>query len=275
MSSMECDQTTGACSCLPGLQGNTCSELQVNHFFRGIDYLILEAEDGVDVSDSSITRSMLYTGNGLLPIQDGTSTLNFGSLTPPGSGLYEVVIRYTLQGALFWESATLTIIPSSEEGTGPMNCGDGSEILGEMDFEYADWTMGAGLSITRTFCLRGGRSYGFTLSNFTSGRDDGSAVLNIDSLVLIPVELPQLAVFRNAGISRAYLECVAMFRSLATRPSDPFVCRDTVFTVSVAVYNGAAGEGMQVNSSKISNQFSLICNISRWFSFLNEVSIEE
>ena len=25
----------------------------------------------------------------------------------------------------------------------------------------------------------------------------------------------------------------------------------------------------------ISNQFSLICNVSRWFSFLNEVSIEE
>ena len=24
-----------------------------------------------------------------------------------------------------------------------------------------------------------------------------------------------------------------------------------------------------------SNQFSLICNVSRWFSFLNEVSIEE
>ena len=25
----------------------------------------------------------------------------------------------------------------------------------------------------------------------------------------------------------------------------------------------------------VSNQFSLICNVSRWFSFLNEVSIEE
>ena len=26
---------------------------------------------------------------------------------------------------------------------------------------------------------------------------------------------------------------------------------------------------------KVSNQFSLICKVSRWFSFLNEVSIEE
>ena len=26
---------------------------------------------------------------------------------------------------------------------------------------------------------------------------------------------------------------------------------------------------------EVSNQFSLICKVSRWFSFLNEVSIEE
>lgn len=241
--SAECDQITGACDCLPGLEGRTCLELQENYFFRGVDYLILEAEDSVGVSDSTVVRSMLYTGNGFVPVQDGSSMLDFGSLIPPDSGLYEVVVRYTLTGTLIWESAKLTILPSSEEGTGPVNCGNSSEITGELSFEYADWVMGEGLSVTRTFCLRGGRSYGFTLSNFTSGRDDSSTVLNIDSLVLIPVDLPQLAVFQDVSISRMYLQCVAMFRSLATQPSDPFACRSTVFTVSVAVYNGAAGEG--------------------------------
>lgn len=241
----ECDQTTGVCLCRPGLQGRTCSELQENHFFRGVDYLILEAEDGVGVFDPLIVSdglSRLYTGTGFFPVQDGVSVLNFGSLTPPGSGLYEVVIRYTLQGALLWESTTLTILPSIEEGAGPTNCGTSSEIAREMSYEYTDWMIGAGLSVTRTFCLRGGRPYQFTLSNFTSGRDDDSAVLNIDSLVLIPVDIPELAVFEDSVISRDYAECVAVFRSLATRPSDPFVCRDTVFTVSVAVYNGAAGK---------------------------------
>lgn len=241
----ECDQRTGACLCHQGVQGRTCSELQENHFFRGVDYLILEAEDGDGVSDPLIVSgrlSRLYTGTGFFPVQDGVSVLNFGSLTPPGSGLYEVVIRYTLQGSLLWESATLTILPSTEEGTGPMNCGTSSEIVREMSYEYADWMIGAGLSVTRTFCLRGGRSYQFTISNFTSGRDDDSAVFKIDSLVLIPVDLSELAVFGNSVISRDYAECVAMFRSLATRPSDPFICHDTVFTVSVAVYNGAAGK---------------------------------
>lgn len=241
----QCDQTTGACLCREGVQGRTCSELQENHFFRGIDYLILEAEDGVGVSNPVIISDMqnrLFTGIGFFAVEDGASVLNFGSLTPPGSGLYEVVIRYSLQGALLWESATLTILPSNEEGTGPAECGSSGEIISDSNFEYRNWMLGVGLSVTRTFCLRGGRSFQFTLSNFTSGRDDDSAVLNIDSLVLIPVDLPQLAVFEDSVISNAYGACVALYRSLATRPSDPFVCRDTVFTVSVAIYNGAAGE---------------------------------
>lgn len=243
--SVQCDQTTGACRCREGVRGITCSELEENYFFRGIDYLILEAEYGVGVSNPVIIsdrQNRLYTGIGFFAVEDRTSTLNFGSLTPPGSGLYEVAIRYTLQGAVFWDSATLTIIPSSEEAAGPVDCGSSPEIVGQSSFEYTAWMFGSGLSVTRTFCLRGGRSYQFTLGNFTSGRDDGSAILNIDSLVLIPVDLPQLAVFEDTAVSRAYGECVALYRSLATQPTDPFLCRDTVFTVSVAVYDGAAGK---------------------------------
>jgi hypothetical protein len=224
------------------VQGRTCSELQENHFFRGIDYLTLEAEDGIGVSEPLIGQGQLHTGTGFFQVQDGESVLDFGSLTPPGSGLYEVVLRYTLQGALLWQSATLTIIPSTEVGSGAVACGNSPGIIDVMSFEYANWMMGAGLSVTRTFCLQSGRSYRFILSNFTSGRDGDSVVLNIDSLVLLPVDIPQLPVFEDPAVSRAYADCVAMYRSLATQPSEPLVCRDAVFTVSVAIYNGAAGK---------------------------------
>lgn len=231
--------------CYERVQGDTCSELQENSFFRGIDFLILEAEDATGSFDAVVVtdgRNRLVTGTGSALVEQGATIIDFGSLTPPGSGLYEVVIRYTLQGALVWDTATLTILPSADEGAGPANCINKTEIIEESSFEYTGWMFGSGLSVYRPFCFRAGRSYQFVLSNFSSGRDDDSAVLNIDSLVLIPVDLPQLAVFQDPVMIRDYRECVALFRSLATQPSDPFTCRDIVFAVSIEVYSGAAGK---------------------------------
>lgn len=224
----------------------TCSEVQDNYFYRGIDYLILEAEDAsadpVIITDS---QNGLFTGTGFYNVEDAESVVNFGSLTPPVSGLYEVVIRYNLEGTLFWNSSTLTIIPSSEVMTGPADCGDSSEITDQSSFQYADWMMGVGLSVTRTFCLRGGRSYQFVLSDFISGRNDDSAVLSLDSLVLIAVDSSEVASFSDSGISSDYRDCVMLYRSLATRPAEPPIsCQQSIFTVSTEIYNGAAGESI-------------------------------
>ena len=246
----QCDQLSGICVCREGVQGATCSEVQDNYFFRGIDYLILEAEDASGISNPAVVtgdENQQYTGTGFYGARDGDGPIDFGSLTAPVSGLYEVVIRYSFLDSLMWNSSTLTIFAlggdeTDDANNGDIDCRGSSEVTAESSTDYTNWMRGVGLSITRTFCLRGGSSYQFLLSNFVSGRSDIQAVLNLDSLVLIPVYSSELAVFADAAISRDYASCVALYRSLATRPSDPMTCSQTVFTVSTAVYNGAAGE---------------------------------
>ena len=225
------------------MEGTTCSAVQQGYFFRGVDYLILEAEEGAGIFDALIQTNpqSMFTGFGFAAVENGVTVLEFGQLTPPVSGLYEVAIRYSLTGAFTWSSATLTI-QSTFSGDGTIECGDMQEVVGQSSFEYENWMMGSGLSVTRTFCFRGGEAYQFILDEFISGREDDSAVLKIDSLVMIPVDLPQLRTFADLVISRDYADCVALYRSLATRPLDPFTCRDTVFAVSTEIYDGAAGE---------------------------------
>lgn len=243
---IQCDQGTGACLCRTGIQGRTCSVVQDEYFIRGIDHLILEAEDATD-SPVIVTdrQNMLFTGIGFFGVQEGVSVIDFGLLSPPAGGLYEVVIRYNLDGTLFWNSSTLTVVASSSEDTmGPPDCGGAPEITDQSSLAYTNFMMGVGLSVTRTVCLRGGREYLFTLSNFTSGQSDDSAVLNIDSLVLIPVELPGLSAFDDPVISREYRSCVDFSRSLATQLSSPISCQQIIFTVSAEIYDGAAGKSV-------------------------------
>lgn len=219
--------------------------VQEGYFFRGVDYLILEAEDGAGIFDTVIatdSQSRLFTGDGFAAVESGATVLEFGYLTPPVSGLYEVALRYSLTGAMTWSSATLTVLSAMFSSDVTIECGDLQEITDQSSFEYEDWIMGNGLSVAHTICFRGGESYQFILDEFVSGRDDDSAVLKIDSLVMIPVDLPQLETFADPVIRRDYAECVALYRSLATRPIDPLACSDTIFTVSTEVYDGAAGE---------------------------------
>ena len=227
--SARCDQSTGQCACRDGVQGRTCSQLLENRYFRAIDYLILEAEESLsDPSAPAVEvveerQSRMHTGFGFLAVRAGEEEasllVDFGSLVPPRSGLYDVVIRYALrESSSVWESATLSVLPSlDEDGLGPASCGSVPEVVEEAaEFEYANWMSGVGLSLSRTACLRGQRSYRFVLGNFTSGLPSGNetAVLSIDSLVLIPVDLPGLAVFGDAMIRRDYEECVSLFGAL-------------------------------------------------------------
>ena len=242
--SSQCDSSTGICLCRNGVRGSTCSEVENNFFYQGIDYLILEGEDATGVPRPIIIterQNRLFTGSGFYGVEEGVSVADFGSLTPPISGLYEITFRYSLQGALFWNSSTLTITASSEDPGEPANCGIVPEVVNSLSVEYTNWMMGTGLAIFETFCLQGGRSYQFTLSNFISGRSDNSAVLNIDSLVMIPVYSSQLAVFADIIIAREYRNCVGFYRSLAAEVSAPLSCQQTIFTVSTEIYNGATG----------------------------------
>lgn len=229
--------------CKNGIQGGDCSEVVPDFFIRSIDYLISEGEEATGVPNPVINLSnpnRLFTGFGYYGVIENVSVADFGYLRPPASGLYECVFRYVLSGAIRWNSSVLTITPSGEEGSGPVNCEGVPEVTGSLQMEYRNWQMGVGLSIFHTFCLRGGRSYQFVLSDFISGRNDDAANLMIDSLVLIPVHVNR-PVFSDPSISAQYLSCVDQYRNLATRMFAPPSCRQTIFTVSADIYNGASG----------------------------------
>lgn len=240
--SLQCNTTTGQCTCLPGVTGKTCSETIAGYFFPKIDYLRLEGESAIGYPPSALIRSsgegQLFTGTGYYRVEDGESILHFGTLVLPVSGAYEVLFRYNLMDALVWDTVTLTITVGNEEGTGATNCSDGTELpVGDSSFLYSTWTMGTGLTISRAFCFRGGRSYTFILSELVSGLAS-SPVLDIDSLVVIPINAPTLAVFGDNQLTSDYSTCVDAWRRVSTISSAEQMCEGITFTFSTAIYVG-------------------------------------
>ena len=237
----QCDDLTGACQCQEGIEGRTCSEVQDDYFLRDLDFLMLEAEDAADMSDQLIIadeQNRYFTGIGFFRAENG-SEIDFGSLTLPIDGLYDVVVRYSLQNVMFWNSSILTITPSGNMSGGNTDCGGVPEVTGQSSFEYSSYMMGVGLSLTRRLCLSASGSYQFTLSDFESGQNNDSAFLSVDSLVLIPVGS---SVFADMALSRDYTDCATLYHSLATlRPVQPITgsCRQTIFTASALIYDGA------------------------------------
>ena len=242
--SSECDLFTGQCICKTGIVGQTCSEAAPEYFFPTIDHIRLEAElsTGEPTPTTIIgneDENSFFTGTGFSRVTDQTITLSIGSIVLPVGGEYEIIFRYNLEGILSWNSTVLTIIASSEEGQGPITCGSMPELpIGETTSLYSDWPMGIGLTTYRIFCLRGGRSYNFVLSNFNSGVPTGSPVLDIDSMVAILRQSMAVVELSDSILAVQYASCADSWRSLVDQP---LACRDTTFTVSSAIYNGTLG----------------------------------
>ena len=248
--SEQCDLYTGQCPCRRGVTGLTCSDTIPGYFFPDIDFLILEAESATnDSSEQMIETSgenVQFTGTGYYRATDSSSNLNLGSLMPPVSGQYEIVLRYNLREALSWESVTVRIEPVSSSNDGlSAGCGTLQELDGNTQLNYTSLMMGVGLTVSQTACLRGGRSYTFELWNFNSGQSGGPVSLDIDSVVLILVDASNLRVFEDFQLSSDYDDCVDSWRSLLTQPSASLSCEQTIFAVSTAAYNGTLGMHVQ------------------------------
>lgn len=246
--SIRCDMYSGQCACLPGLTGQICSVIIPGYFYPTIDHLIFEAEYAAGVSDALIVTNREtehFTGIGYYQVTDQTSNITFGPLTPPMSGFYDVVIRYDLEGILTWSTVLLTISAGSEDGDGPTMCDSTTEINGILHIDYTSWTMGSGLSISQEVCLRGGRSYTFELSNFDSGQMNGTAMLRLDSLVLIFINASTLQELLGAQTLMDYGLCASYFRCLSTTDSADPSCEQTTFLVTTALYSGALGKRLQ------------------------------
>ena len=156
---------------------------------------------------------------------------------PPVSGTYEVTFRYNLEGTMFWDTATLHVLVGSEEGTGlPSDC---NELpVGASQVHYRSWTLGVGLTISQSLCLRGGRSYTFTLQDFNSGQTRETATLDIDSLVIVLTTSSSLQVFSNTTLSAQYSTCTDAWRSLIMQSMADPICGQITFAVSTELYNG-------------------------------------
>ena len=241
--SPQCDMMTGQCDCLPGITGLKCNQVIPGRFFPEIDHLRLEGESAVSIPPSVVTLASgegeTFTGTGHYRVVEGEGISVFGTLEFPQSGLYEILFRYNLVGALVWDSVTVTIRAGPEEGVGVADC-DNELPVGDTSIEYTSWTMGTGLFLSQTLCFRAGRLYTFILSEAHSGQTS-SPTLDIDSLVAIPVEVPGVAVFGDSQLVADYRGCVDSWRRVSTISSAEPTCELVTFTFSTAIYSGAQG----------------------------------
>ena len=245
--SAQCDTVTGQCDCKQGVTGMKCNEVVPGYFFPTIDHLRLEAESAVLVPPSVLTLASgegeTFTGTGYYRVVEGEGIARFDhSITFPQTGTYEVLFRYNLAGSLVWDTVTLTIRTEQVEDTTEVtDCGSGIELpVGDTSIEYTSWTMGTGVYISRTFCFQTGRSYTFILSEPNSGQSS-SPTLDIDSMVIIPIDIPGLDVFDNSQLVADYMSCVDSWRRVSTISSAESICEEITFIFSTAIYNGAQG----------------------------------
>ena len=230
---------TGQCLCRNGVTGRDCSTVVPGRFFPLPDYLILEAEyssgsyQKVLLTDGENT---LYTGTGTASVTSGNnSVLDLGLLTPPSGGWYQATFRYSLQGHSAWPSGTLEIQAGSEVGNGAPSC---TEPIDRLVIQYVQWSVGIRTAVGQNVCLRGGRSYHFVLKAFDGGILEPGRALNIDSFFLTPVFINGLAVFNDNSLYATYNTCVNSLQTLPRSSTVLSTCRDTIFEVSTAVFNG-------------------------------------
>ncbi len=241
----DCNAYTGQCSCRMGITGRDCSETIPGYFFPAIDHIRLEGEEATGTQSYEIVSAgsgMMFTGRGYFRVINRHSIAEFGVITPPASGHYEISFRYNLQGLAYWDSVTLQIQTGSEEGTGIVACGADTELpVGKSYFNYTSWEMGFGLAKSMDFCFRGGRSYTLTLQDFIAEPTNDFSFL-IDSAVVIATDFSESQVLSNPELSDQYGQCIADYRRLQTQASAASSCEQVTFAVSSELYNGTLRE---------------------------------
>ena len=239
-----CDVYTGQCICRTGVTGQTCSQSVDGRFFPYLDYHLYEAEDSLGLFNFSYRYQSspdLFTGAGFALINYYIDLIGFEPFTPPVSGMYNVVIRYSLMDSFMWEEAEMRIQVGTETGDGPPSiC---QEYTGNVKVFYRDWMMGAGQAVVTSLCLRGGRTYDLVLNGFNSGSPLNDTELEVDSMVIFLVQGEGLNTLNNTGIRDQYNNCLLQFQGLATRSSAALAtCRDVSFSVMTELFNGTLGK---------------------------------
>ena len=229
--------SSGHCTCRPGITGKTCSEPVQGTFTPSYDYYTLEAEEGDGQFDINYNND-LFTGFATVNVTEG-SYINFDPFVPPISGEYEVIIRYSHLSSTGWVSAELLIENDSNLSPSltPLNC---PEVANNDRILFSNWTMGAGQSVSARVCLRGGVSYNLTLDEFIPG--SLNSTLHVDSLVLVIRNASGLNTLSNTNILSRYDDCVMRYSPLSLRNSLTMAqqneCNRVSFSVMAEVFNG-------------------------------------
>lgn len=231
--SSQCN-SSGHCTCRPGITGKTCSEPVQCRFTPSFDYFTLEAEEGYGQFDINYVNG-LFTGYATVDVTNN-SYISFGEFVPPISGEYDIIIRYSLMNFNGWESAELLIENDSNLSSSPLDC---SEVANGERIMFSNWTIGAGLSVSARACLREGVSYNLTLSEFIPG--SLNSILHVDSLVLVIRNVSGLNTLSDPSILSMYDYCVMRYSSLSLRNlsmTQRNKCNRVSFSVMAEVFNG-------------------------------------
>lgn len=257
--SPQCDNN-GYCTCRTGITGQTCSEPVEGTFSPSFDYFTYEAEVSTGHYNISYASS-LYTGYGLVDVSID-SVLQFGSFTPPVSGLYDAVIRYSLLSSIGWQSAQLTLSRENISAPSPLTC---EEISDGDTVTYTDWTIGQGQSTSRSLCLRGGVTYNLTLDQFIP--INSHAMLLVDSLVLILRDSDHVLSLNDSGARYHYDNCVMHYKSLSLLNAILTDCNRISFTVMTEAFNGTLSEYIIMIIIMIYFYYFLGCSCNEFGSF--------
>ena len=108
-----CNKMTGQCTCSAFMTGRRCDTVATAAYVPNLDDNKVEGEGGKPSANNSNVRVMStydsadnVTGTGTLEIF-GPGTVSWHDVTVSTSGPYIVVVRYLLDGEVFWQVATL------------------------------------------------------------------------------------------------------------------------------------------------------------------------
>uniref|UniRef100_A0AC35F6W6 Laminin subunit beta-1 n=1 Tax=Panagrolaimus sp. PS1159 TaxID=55785 RepID=A0AC35F6W6_9BILA len=183
----QCDILTGTCKCRPHFSGRRCDTTDSSYYCPNIDHLTYEAEKS-EIHNADIeTRegaleTRTWTGEGFVRVKEG-SNISFIVDNIPKSGLYNLVIRYELDGSESWENININIVrPGDPAPDGP--CGN---IQPADDFLIARFHAGFKYTeVNNPICFDKGVRYEIRVSMGQKrfNGQDYSATALIDSLVV-------------------------------------------------------------------------------------------